>query len=277
MEIPADLTPLVDGDILRFEIGYGAETGWRGVTEGEEAIPPWSWVEAMLHSRLTNICRAVSTTVKPRIFLTEGHTFRHDIATTKPYKGTRISKKPWHYENLTVYMRDVLGAEIVTHIETDDKLAIEQVSSNNTTIICTRDKDLRQVPGWLYSWELGKQAAFGPTFIENPGTIELVNGKIKATGLLSFYAQLLTGDTVDNIPGLPGCGPVGAYEILTSEEPEYYTYNLIERIENEYYKYNGEGYSDFVPHLLEQGRLVWMTRKLHPDGTPVLWEIGMEE
>ena len=272
MEIPADLTPLVDGDILRFEIGYGAETGWRGVTEGEEAIPPWSWVEAMLHSRLTNICRAVSTTVKPRIFLTEGHTFRHDIATTKPYKGTRISKKPWHYENLTVYMRDVLGAEIVTHIETDDKLAIEQVSSNNTTIICTRDKDLRQVPGWLYSWELGKQAAFGPIFIENPGTIELVQpgNKIKATGLLSFYAQLLTGDTVDNIPGLPGCGPVAAYDILTATVKQLSSVDdtLLERVV--------EAYEDHAD-MLEQGRLVWMTRELHNDGTPVLWEIGMEE
>ncbi len=30
-------------------------------------------------------------------------------------------------------------------------------------------------------------------------------------------------------------------------------------------------------NLLEQGRLCWMTRRLNEDGSPVLWELGMEE
>ncbi len=29
--------------------------------------------------------------------------------------------------------------------------------------------------------------------------------------------------------------------------------------------------------LLEMGQLLWMTRRLHDNGLPVLWQIGMEE
>ena len=264
-------------------MGYAAETGWRSIVESEDAIPPWRYVEDMLLSRLELILSNIDTNAKPRIFLTEGRTFRYDIAVTKPYKGTRVSKKPWHYKNLSVFLYDILGAEKVTGIEADDRMAIEQTKSNGTTIIVSRDKDLRQVPGWCFSWELGLQPSFGPTVVDKLGTIALEkrSGKnvIKATGLLSFYAQVLTGDVVDNIPGLPGCGPVAAYDILTYEDEEYTfeDYTLFDRVHDAYQDYYGDDYNNFIHHLLEQGRLVWMTRRLHPDGSPVLWEIGMEE
>jgi len=257
------LKALIDGDILRYEVGYAAEIGWRSITDGRETVPPFDYVERMLNDRLAYICQEAKADEKT-IYLSEGPTFRDKIAQTKPYKGTRVDKKPWHFKNLTVYLKDILGAQVVKDIEADDQMAIDHAED---TIICTRDKDLRQVPGMFYSWELGKQPSFGPTLIDKEGAIELEpkSNTIRGTGLAFFYSQLLTGDPVDNIPGLPRWGPVKAFKWLEQSIPSEY----LTRIQ--------EAYGSNTELLLEQGRLLWMTRRLNEDGSPVLWEIGMEE
>lgn len=210
------------------------------------------------------IVNAIETTATPRLFITEGRTFRYDLAKTKPYKGTRKGEKPWHYENLAAYMKGVLGADIVTGIEADDAMAIEQVKGNGTTIICSRDKDLRQVPGWFYSWELGRQPSFGPNYSEDRGTISLHSSrkKIVGDGLAFFYSQVLTGDTVDNIPGLDGCGPVKAFSILDGAD------DMLMAVREEF---------EDDELLTEMGQLCWMVRRLNPDGTPQIWHIGLEK
>jgi hypothetical protein len=297
---PENLIPLIDGDILRYEIGFAAETGWRAITEERENIPPFHYVEKLLLSRLAYMRECIGTEEVGKIYLTEGPTFRYDLAKTKPYKGTRKDKKPWHYDNLTVYMRDVLGAEIVTEIEADDAIAIEHCRSKVVidggvlcpredgtccgdpsncpeevrepeTIICSRDKDLRQLPGWFYSWELGKQASFGPVLISHEGTLEISEDKKKliATGLAAFYGQVLTGDRVDNIPGLDKCGPVAAYNMLKDNIGDNRPFpEMLLAVQDAY---------DDDELLLEQGQLCWLVRRLNPDGSPQLWEIGLEE
>ncbi|MCH8022370.1 MAG: hypothetical protein IH932_01305 [Thaumarchaeota archaeon] len=272
------MKPLIDADILRYEVGFGAETGWQ--TEGE--LPPWPYVEEMLNARIANICIAVGATETPTLYITEGKTFRFDIAKKKPYKGTRKEHKPWHFDNLTVYFKDVLNCEVVTGIEADDAMAIRHMKNQKVagvmgsyhvpTIICSRDKDLKQLPGPYYSWELGRQPSFGPEVITKEGSLHLSddNKHLTGTGLPFFYAQVLIGDNSDNIPGLPGCGPVAAYNILEGCPVPRLIDGVIEVYQN-YYD------ADWEEELLEQGRLCWMTRRLHEDGSPVLWELGMEE
>jgi hypothetical protein len=78
------------------------------------------------------------------------------------------------------------------------------------TIICSRDKDVRQCPGWHYSWECGKQPSIGPIMVDelghlvdknagkfNPLTGKKLPLKVFGTGHKFFYYQMLTGDTVD--------------------------------------------------------------------------------
>lgn len=261
-----NLTPLIDGDIIRYELGFACETGWREITKEPEAIPPWEYVERSLLARLDSIQKEVGSSVAPVLYFTTGRTFRYDLAVTKPYKAQRKVNKPWHFDNITMYLKDILNAIEVTGIEADDALAIDHVKSDTSTILCTRDKDLRQVPGWFYSWELWRQPSFGPLLIDKLGSIELSDNhkKLKGTGLSFFYGQVLTGDSVDNIPGLKGCGPVAAYEMLVDKSPE----DMLDTVRNAY---------DDDELLLEQGRLCWMVRDLHDDGSPVLWEIGKTE
>lgn len=277
---PSNLTPLIDADILRYELGFAAETGWKTTLEDPDALPPFDYVAELLHARLEHIKTECNTTVTPILYLTEGRTFRFDIAKSKPYKGTRVVNKPWHYNNLSVYLKDVLNAKVITGIEADDALAIAHLNSNKTTILVSRDKDLRQIPGWFYSWELGKQPSFGPILIDQAGSLNLSEDhkKLTGTGLAFFYAQVLMGDKTDNIPGLPGCGPVDTYNILTDMtiRHEYAFSNSdlqLYAVEAAYAQILGENYKEY---LLEQGQLCWITRKMNKE-YPILWKIGMTE
>lgn len=79
--------------------------------------------------------------------------------------------------------------------------------------------------------------------------------KLKGTGLKFFYSQLLTGDPVDNFPGLPGIGYTKAFEVLYGAESEQ---DLVSRVRQLYFHHYGEGWE---VHLNEMGALAWMQCK----------------
>jgi len=219
----------------------------------------------------------VGATQAPILFLTGKTNFRTLIAKRTPYKD-RPSNKPFHYKNLIAYIKGKYEYRLTEGLEADDLLSIEQEQACKRataagggevlqTIICTRDKDLRAVGGWHYGWELGNQPSFGPEFVEGVGRLWLSPDRksVKGVGLLFFYCQVLTGDKVDSIPGLEGCGPVKAYEILKDCKTSKDALNAVYKAYKA--KYGMKGYSE----MIEQGRLLHMTRKLRADGTPVLW------
>lgn len=255
------MQPLIDGDVLIYEAGFAAETGW-----AQEGAPPFEYAADQLDNRIANICAMVGATSPPIIFLTGKTNFRYHIAKRQKYKD-RPSNKPFHYKNLTAYIKGKYDYRLTEGLEADDLMAIEQSASPEKTIICTRDKDLRAVPGWHYGWELGNQPQFGPERVESIGYLKLSDNRksLKGVGLLFFYSQLLTGDKVDSIPGLDGCGPVKAFQTLegctTQTEALKAVYGAYKA------SYGMSGYKE----MLEQGRLLWMTRKLREDGSPVLW------
>ena len=180
------------------------------------------------------------------LYLTDGKSnFRltEDIATILKYKGNRSpDAKPKMLSEARQYMMDELGAILCEGYEADDKLSIEhkaawklavseakdfylgeRVSAEvieekalelTTTILASIDKDLKQVAG-LYinpDEDLGveKITELGHLFIEQKKDSK----KLKFNGLKAFYAQLILGDSADNIPSLLNCGDVRAYEIL---------------------------------------------------------------
>lgn len=191
--------------------------------------------------------------------------YREELAVGKVYKGTRKQDKPFHWLNLTAYILSGGNVSVAVGHEADDEIATEHTKSPETTIICTRDKDLRQVPGWHYGWECGRQAEVGPLQYDDLGTIELIrtksSNKIVGGGWAFFCAQLLTGDVVDNIGGAKGIGPVRGYEILSNctTEQEYFS-----AVVNSYKDNYGERW---LQVLSEQCNLLWIARERLPDGT----------
>ena len=191
--------------------------------------------------------------------------FRDALAIGKAYKGTRKQDKPFHWINLTAYILSKEAVEVANGYEADDSIAMAHIKNPDTTVICTRDKDLRMVPGSHYGWECGKQPEFGPVEYDSVGNIELVRGasgnKIRGGGFAFFASQLLTGDVVDNIGGLKGIGPVAAYDILQNCTTEREYFNAVVSC---YQKLLNTRWKEL---LTEQCALLWIVRERNEDGS----------
>lgn len=259
------MQPLIDGDILLYEIGFATQKK----TETGEILPaPVEEVNQLVDTRIKEICAAVYATEPPIIYLTGVGNFRIEIAKQRAYKGNRKQLKPFHYKYIKAYLQSQWNAIIVDGMEADDALCIEQTSriGQRDTIICSRDKDLKQCPGFHYTWECGKQGSWGPAWVDHKGALQLKGPKkLIGTGSLFFYSQLLTGDATDTYDGLPGCGPIRAYSILEGAETEEDMYSrVVEAFRNKF----GEA---AIPLVEEQAHLAWMVRERNEDGTLVHW------
>ena len=81
--------------------------------------------------------------------------------------------------------------------EADDGMGTNQTHYKDDSIICSLDKDLLQIPGHHFN------------FVKNKFTYVTPE-----EGVLTFYKQILTGDTTDNIFGIRGIGPKEAAKAL---------------------------------------------------------------
>lgn len=226
---------------------------------------PFDYVADLLDNKIQNICAITQCTEPPILYLTGKKNFRYEIAKRTAYKE-RASNKPWHFKNITAYMNGVYDVRLTEGLEADDLMSIEQTRRPGETIICTRDKDLRSVPGWHYGWELGNQPSFGPCEVEGFGSIRLSNDRksIKGEGLLFFYSQCLTGDRVDSIPGLGGCGPVKAFETLKDTKTPDEAFKAVLEAYRDVHGWDAE------KELLEQARLLHMSREFQ-NNKVLLW------
>jgi hypothetical protein len=202
------------------------------------------------------------------IFLSGENNFRYDIY--PEYKANRIAPKPRHLLAVKQHLRDKYSAQVSDGCEADDLLGIAQCDALNKrnghftylggvpseTIICSIDKDLRMIPGWHYSFEIGGKITRGPRAGETwvrPMEKVFVN---EIEGLRTFYTQLLTGDSTDNVRGASGIGKVKAAKILEGLETEEELYRAVET------------YFSSEEELLMTGQCLWIFRK--PDD---IWRI----
>lgn len=290
------MQPLIDADILLYEIGFSSEkrvtVGKAGSRETETFVEPQSWefAQTLLDNRIKLICDEAGATSEPLLFLTNTRyinkllnksrkyqdekivefqpNFREKVATTKEYKGNRKSEKPFHYKNLINYILATYPYFIAENgLEADDAMCIHQTSSFLPTIICSRDKDVKQCKGWHYSWECGKQPSFGPFFVEELGFLKKKdNGKIWGVGQKFFYYQLLTGDSTDNIIGVMGKGPDFAYKLLKDAETEWDCYQLVAEV------YVKQFDDEWEVKLREMADLLYMIRELNEEGEAIKWK-----
>lgn len=144
--------------------------------------------------------------------------FRHAVAVTQPYKGNRGEKPEWYQKwapYMEAHMIEKWGFVRVPYDTEADDLVValhQQLAKVEgcTPILCHNDKDTRQSEGQLYNFRTNL-----PEFITH-----------EASHYNLFY-QVLMGDKTDNIPGLPGCGKVGAEKILTIETADSDNYPVV--------------------------------------------------
>jgi 5'-3' exonuclease len=137
--------------------------------------------------------------------------------------------------------------------EADDELGRKSTVS---TCICSIDKDLLMVPGMHYNLSTRKMIK-----VKELGSLELSKDRktLKGTGYLWFCAQVLTGDRVDNIPGLPRYGPVKAYNALSKCTSREGAWRRVRRL----YALSGQSEA----YLKQQKQLIYI------QGTPICQEL----
>jgi hypothetical protein len=167
-------------------------------------------------------------------YLTGKSNFRFDIAKTAPYKGTRVAEKPKHLGIIRQYMIDAWAFSVQEGQEADDAIGIRAYAlGEEDYIICSIDKDLDNLRGHHYN------------FVKNIRYYVTEDEAIK-----NFYMQVLTGDRVDNVPGLKGVGPKKAEKILSEAKTETELFNAVLTA------YDGD-----INHMTEMAQLLWIRRK----------------
>lgn len=134
---------------------------------------------------------------KYRGFLSGGMNFRKEL--DPQYKANRTQPKPRHLMACQAYLVEKWGIEITDGIEADDALGINQ---HEDSVICSLDKDLLQIPGKHYQWQISGTVK-GKQWIKEAKWYDVTY----FDGLKTFYASSLIGDTSDNIVGVDGLGP----------------------------------------------------------------------
>ena len=215
----------------------------------EKMLEPLSHALQGVKTLVTRVCESLD--LDPgfdlEVFLSDGRNFRHEVAKTRPYKGTRKEEhRPTYEQEIREYIKKNYDTYTAVDEEADDLMGIHATKYGpEESIIITLDKDLDMIPGLHYNWV--KDVAY------KIGEREAMH---------NFHVQLMTGDTTDNIPGLTKIGPAKAAKALhgcDSDEEE-----LIEVV-RQYQIHSGK--EDWLAYLREQGQLLWIRR--HPDE---MWE-----
>ncbi len=272
----------IDGDVLMYRAAFSAEITKWGIIEpdGEcyivcdtqaqalqivktgahgycttkrvhEALP-FERAVSNLNNDIAEICK--NTHPSYRIFLSHpdrSKNDRYNIATTHPYKGNRKNQNPpIHKKAVFEHMSKMHRVYIVEGIEADDALGTA-LFNDKGSICASIDKDLLMVPGLHYNMthKNTKEAS-------DPGALEIIvksyGKKLIGTGFKWFCAQMLMGDSVDNIVGLRGYGPVKTFGVLNGCSREIGMWHLVRN----HYAMNDEK----MDRVDENAKLLWIRR-----------------
>tara|TARA_Y100000296_G_scaffold66371_1_gene78383 strand:+ start:8479 stop:9567 length:1089 start_codon:yes stop_codon:yes gene_type:complete len=157
---------------------------------------------------------------------------RPEQAIQQEYQANRKSRdnKPEFLDEVRAYIGRELNGAVHMSQEADDGLAqaLYEADDPKLVVVASKDKDLRMVPGLHYDFDSNRVINAEPY-----GYIELDDSKsskkVVGWGSKFFWAQMLMGDTADNIKGLPvvhggvcmDLKPTKAYEKLLHKWVEF--------------------------------------------------------
>jgi DNA polymerase-1 len=214
-------TLLIDGDVFAYKAatlsenpvhwGDGHWTLHAYESEGQEMID--GWILALMDR---------FDTTRYKVALSSPTNFRKTILPT--YKANRAHvRKPLTLGPLRDYMVDKHGAKIVPGLEGDDVLGIWATHPKiveGKKIICSIDKDMASVPGYLFvQGKMEEEVEITP-----------------AEADLWHLTQTLTGDATDGYTGCPGIGAVKARKELEKDP----TWNTVVRLYEKQGRTEGE-------------------------------------
>lgn len=229
-------TALIDADIVTFRNSASCEA--RDKNTGEYVVKDslgiaFARIDKMMHEILSE-----TGAKQYKAFISGENNFRYTI--NPQYKANRPAYRPQYLQACREYLVTEWGARVTDGYEADDAVGMEQTEH---TILCSNDKDLNMIPGEHYNF-IKK---------ENFYVTELA-------GLQAFYRQMLIGDTVDNIIGISGIGPVKAAKAIdplqTEVEMKDVVYSLYVPADS-----NGPEYEANIARYWMNADCLWIWRK----------------
>jgi DNA polymerase-1 len=128
------------------------------------------------------------------------------------YKRGRPTEKPPHWTLVLNYLITKWKFVPIAACETDDAIALCAYHLKDT-IVVSADKDLLQIHGKHFIMGVKRKGV-----VVREDKITTIS---KEEAELNYYKQLLSGDDVDNVKGIPGIGEKTALKLLkdkTSKE-----------------------------------------------------------
>ena len=176
---------LIDADFIVYKATAAAETE---IDFGDDVI--------VVTSRFTDALNATNKEISKLrkhfmwdapdviLFFSDSTNFRKKIQ--ESYKGHRNRKKPCGYKRVINELKNRYEVIIIPTLEADDSMGI-YATKNPGNVICSPDKDMRQIPGKLY----------------NMDDFTLIT---ESDGAKWHLIQSIAGDNTDGYSGVPGLG-----------------------------------------------------------------------
>ena len=176
---------LIDADFIVYKACAGAE---QDIDWGDDVIT----VVSQFSEALKNVERDLTKiknefmwdTPELILFFSDSKNFRKKIY--PEYKGHRNRKKPCGYRKVITELAEKYEVIKLSELEADDAMGI-YATAHEGNIICSPDKDMRQIPGRLF--DMKELTIIDP--------IE---------GAKWHLIQTLAGDQTDGYSGVPGIG-----------------------------------------------------------------------
>jgi 5'-3' exonuclease len=184
---------LIDCDYIVYKCCAATETE---IDFGEDLIvvtsrfnEAYDYVERELYNIATDLgCFDDSI-----LFFSDSVNFRKSL--DPAYKGHRNRKKPCGYKRVINKLKEDYHVVVMPTLEADDAMGI-YATKEPGHIICSPDKDMRQIPGELYD------------FTQEVSTIT------PEGGYRWHLIQTMAGDQTDGYAGVPGIGIKRAAALL---------------------------------------------------------------
>ena len=194
---------LTDADFIVYKACAGAE---QDIDWGDDVIT----VVSQFSEALKNVERDLTKiknefmwdTPELILFFSDSKNFRKKIY--PEYKGHRNRKKPCGYRKVITQLAERYEVIKLPELEADDAMGI-YATAHEGNIICSPDKDMRQIPGKLFD-------------MKELTTIDPIEGA------KWHLIQTLAGDQTDGYAGVPG---IGIKRAVTLFEEDGYTWQTV--------------------------------------------------
>jgi DNA polymerase-1 len=197
-------TALIDGDIVVYAAAFGAETytDWGDEDDTITISGSKADTRAAIDNHINDIKFSVNADKVLMVF-SDSVNFRKKVYPL--YKSNRKgNRKPVTYAYGVEYVESQYETMRRDGLEADDCLGIVATGDikglRGDKVVCSIDKDMRSFPCQLFNWNHPEE-----------GVLQIA----EVDADFFFFMQILTGDSVDGYPGVPGIGPVKAEKILT--------------------------------------------------------------